>query len=231
MNTKFDRRMKRYEQSAQFYLVRRMPVIIRIDGKAFHTLTRGFKKPFDDVLMHCMDVTMKSLVKQIQGCVFGYTQSDEISLLLIDYKTLESEAWFDYRIDKLCSIVASMATLYFNKELAKEIITTQYSGVYEDAFDKGALFDARAYNVPREDVNNYFIWRQSDCKRNALQSIAQYYFSDRELQGKKAADMIKMLQGHVDWEKVDKRKRFGWGYPQDIVFMDNDRIEKLVYCD
>lgn len=104
-------RMKRYENVPKVSLVRRMPVIIRLDGKAFHTFTRGFVKPFDTLLMQTMNDTMKYLCENIQGCVMGYTQSDEISLVLVDYQTLTSDAWFDNNVEKMCSIAASMATL------------------------------------------------------------------------------------------------------------------------
>lgn len=102
------KRMKKYEVVPKNTLMRRTPVIIRVDGRAFHTFTKGFQKPFDDVLMRVMQDTMKYLCENIQGCVFGYTQSDEITLILIDYKKLNSEAWFDYEVQKMCSIVASM---------------------------------------------------------------------------------------------------------------------------
>ena len=109
-------RMKEnYENVAKSKLVRRMPVAIRIDGKAFHTFTKGFNKPFDKVLMQAMQRTTEYLCKNIQGCVFGYTQSDEISLILVDYKKLNSSAWFDYQVQKMCSVAASMATMAFNK--------------------------------------------------------------------------------------------------------------------
>ena len=109
-------RMKEfYEQVPKTRLVRRMPVAIRIDGKAFHTFTRGFQKPFDEVLMKSMQETTKYLCENIQGCIFGFTQSDEITLILIDYQKLNSSAWFDYEVQKICSISASMATMAFNK--------------------------------------------------------------------------------------------------------------------
>lgn len=109
-------RMKEfYESVPKTKLMRRTPVAIRIDGKAFHTFTRGFSKPFDDVLISAMQDTMKYLCENIQGCVLGYTQSDEITLILVDYKRLNSSAWFDYEVQKMCSIAASMATMAFNK--------------------------------------------------------------------------------------------------------------------
>ena len=106
-------RMKRYEYVSRNYLTRRVPVIIRIDGKAFHTFTKGMRKPFDRVLMSAMQETMRFLCANIQGCVFGYTQSDEITLVLTDYASIRTDAWFGYNVQKMCSIAASMATLAF----------------------------------------------------------------------------------------------------------------------
>ena len=123
INDALGTRMKtNYENIPKIKLVRRMPVIIRIDGKAFHTYTRGFNKPFDDVLIKSMQDTTAYLCASIQGCVLGYCQSDEISLLLIDYKRLTSSAWFDYEVQKLCSISAAMATLAFNRFFEQNVI-------------------------------------------------------------------------------------------------------------
>lgn len=116
VNDELGKRMKEfYESVPKTRLVRRTPVAIRIDGKAFHTFTRGFEKPFDRALMKIMQETMRYLCKNIQGCVFGYTQSDEITLILIDYQKLNSDAWFGYEVQKICSISASMATMAFNR--------------------------------------------------------------------------------------------------------------------
>ena len=104
-----------YESAPKIHLMHRCPVAIRIDGRAFHTFTKGFQKPFDEILMKSMQETMQYLCENIQGCVFGYTQSDEITLILVDYKNLTSTAWFDYDVQKVCSIAASMATMAFNK--------------------------------------------------------------------------------------------------------------------
>ena len=116
VNDELGRRMKDfYETIPKTKLMRRTPVAIRIDGKAFHTFTRGMKRPFDNILIGTMQQTMKYLCENIQGCVLGYTQSDEITLILIDYQKLTSSAWFDYEVQKMCSISASMATVAFNK--------------------------------------------------------------------------------------------------------------------
>lgn len=117
----FGERMKSYEQKANFYLEKKIPVVIRLDGKAFHTFTKGLEKPFDSILVTAMQKTMTSLCENIQGCVFGYCQSDEITLILVDYQTLNTDAWFDYKVQKLCSVSASMATLYFNQHFRDSI--------------------------------------------------------------------------------------------------------------
>lgn len=157
--------------------MRRTPVAIRIDGKAFHTFTRGFQKPFDTTLMMAMQQTMKFLCENIQGCVFGFTQSDEITLILVDYKKLTSAAWFDYEVQKICSISASMATMAFNRYFCDAV--TEYCdnwntdskirSAYWDSCEKGAMFDARCFNIPKEEVCNLIYWRQLDATRNSIQ--------------------------------------------------------------
>lgn len=213
------KRMKQYEAVPKNTLTRRTPVIIRVDGRAFHTFTRGFKKPFDDVLMQAMQDTMKYLCENIQGCVLGYTQSDEITLILVDYKKLNSEAWFDYEVQKMCSIVASMATLEFNRsmkrravmfvnqkteeEKTRDDIYRQF-GVYSKAVNKGAMFDARVFNLPKEEVTNNIYWRQLDASRNSIQMVGQAYFSHKELQHKtcnQIQDML-MTQKGVNWNDL-----------------------------
>lgn len=213
------KRMKQYEAVPKNTLTRRTPVIIRVDGRAFHTFTRGFKKPFDDVLMQVMQDTMKYLCENIQGCVLGYTQSDEITLVLIDYKKLNSEAWFDYEVQKMCSIVASMATLEFNRsmrrravmcvnqktkdEITKDDIIRQFD-VYAKAYYKGAMFDARVFNLPKEEVTNNIYWRQLDASRNSIQMVGQAYFSHKELQHKtcnQIQDMLMTKKG-INWNDL-----------------------------
>src|SRR5258706_22375 len=174
MNDELGTRMKEfYENRSQSYLARRIPAIIRIDGKAFHTFTNKFTKPFDNVMIKSMQLTAKKLCAQIQGAKIAYTQSDEISLLLTDWDNLKTDAWFDYNIQKITSVSASMTTLYFNNIFA-EICTVEQS----DKIDT-ALFDARVFSIPKEDVNNYFWWRQIDCIRNSIQMLAQSNFSHK----------------------------------------------------
>lgn len=179
MSDEFGNRMKEYENKARIYLEPKTPVIIRIDGKAFHTFTRGFQKPFDEVFMEAMRETMKYLCENIQGCVFGYTQSDEITLVLIDYQNENTSPWFNYNIQKCCSVAASMATMKFNtvfESLAMMESSRDQSdrdakinGIRLKAIKKGAMFDARVFNMPRDEVANCILWRQADAARNSTQ--------------------------------------------------------------
>ena len=216
-----DRMKNNYENISRYYLTRRMPVIIRIDGKAFHTFTRGFKKPFDDILVSTMQDTMKYLCENIQGCVLGYTQSDEISLVLVDYAELTTDAWFGNNLQKMCSVSASMATLAFNKFFSGRVQEFMYDccdefgddvlpekqndyelahNVYFKKFN-AAMFDSRVFTIPKEEVCNYLIWRQQDATRNSIQSVGQANFSQKELHGKSCnniQDML-MLQKSINW--------------------------------
>lgn len=212
-------RMKEfYEQVPKFRLYRRTPVAIRIDGKAFHTFTRGFQKPFDEVLIKSMQETMKYLCENIQGCVLGYTQSDEITLILVDYKKLNSDAWFDYEIQKICSIAASMATVAFNRSFRYnaeiEMAFTKdekYKETLLNAIIKGAMFDARCFNIPREEVTNLIYWRQLDATRNSIQMVGQANFSHKELQNKTCNDIqdMLMLQKGINWNDFPTHQKRG----------------------
>ena len=216
-----DRMKNNYENISRYYLTRRMPVIIRIDGKTFHTFTRGFKKPFDDILVSTMQDTMKYLCENIQGCVLGYTQSDEISLVLTDYAELTTDAWFGNNLQKMCSVSASMATLAFNKFFSGRVQEFMYDccdefgddvlpekqndyelahNVYFKKFN-AAMFDSRVFTIPKEEVCNYLIWRQQDSTRNSIQSVGQANFSPKELHGKSCNNIQDMLmtQKGINW--------------------------------
>lgn len=152
-----------------------------------------------------MNATTKYLCENIQGCKLGYTQSDEITLLLTDYDALTTDAWFDNNVQKICSVSASMATMAFNKylrEFSEDILqftynpftaTAAYADVLRKAIDKGAMFDSRCFNIPIEEVTNCFIWRQQDATRNAIQMLGQCNFSHKELHGKSCNDIQDML--------------------------------------
>lgn len=206
-----------YEQIPKTKLMRRCPVALRIDGKAFHTFTRGFQKHFDEVLIKSMQETMKYLCENIQGCVLGYTQSDEITLILVDYKKLTSSAWFDYEVQKICSVAASMATMAFNKFFANNVgdyctytyerednSHEEYEHILSLAIDKGAMFDCRCFNIPKEEVTNLIYWRQLDASRNSIQMVGQANFSHKELQNKSCNEIQDMLmtQKGINWNDL-----------------------------
>ena len=225
-------RMKEYyENIPKTKLMRRCPVILRIDGKAFHTFARGFHKPFDEVLVKTIQETMKYLCENIQGCVLGYTQSDEITLILVDYKKFTSQAWFDYEVQKMCSIAASMATMAFNKffksnvekmiseyncSLVPQCMEIQmkrdeYHRTLLKAVSKGAMFDARCFNIPKEEVTNNIYWRQLDATRNSIQMVGQANFSHKELQNKSCNDIQDMLmtQKGINWNDLPLYQKRG----------------------
>lgn len=216
-------RMKRYEASSKAFLMRRTPAIIRVDGKAFHTFTKDMEAPFDERFRNAMQQTMLKMCQNIQGCVFGYTQSDEISLVLTDYETITTDAWYDYNVQKMTSIAASMATLYFAEALRAEVdayvirltaeqpappsqFATERSNHQSGGIQGNneyiscmrakmfaALFDALAFSVPKEEVCNCMIWRQQDATRNSIQSVGQYYFSQSQLNRKSLSQIQEML--------------------------------------
>ena len=219
-------RMKAYEYITRNYLTRRVPVIIRLDGKAFHTFTRGMKKPFDPVLTQAMQQTMKYLCENIQGCVLGYTQSDEITLVLTDYDTIKTDAWFGYNIQKMASISASMATLAFNREFANayeewcnrsfdngesdQCGFSQLDSLYASKKDR-AMFDARVFSVPKEEVCNCLIWRQQDATRNSIEAVGQAFFSHSELHKKNCDEIQEMLwsQHNINWNDFPVENKRG----------------------
>ena len=221
-NKSIETRMRGYEYVTRTHLPRRIPAIIRVDGKAFHSFTKGLRKPFDDFFRNIMQLTMQYMCENVQGCVFGYTQSDEISLLLTDYETIATDAWFDYTIQKMCSVAASMATLAFNKFWAEEFQAQiehwerEDDGTMDEETEKWvweylvntiqpklftAMFDARTFSIPKDEVCNYFIWRQQDATRNSIETVGQTYFSQKDLNGRSQNEIQEMLwqQHSINW--------------------------------
>lgn len=175
-------RIKKYEGVYKRHLTSKMPVIVRLDGKAFHTYTKGFNRPFDHRIIDGMVYAAKKVAENMQGFKLGYIQSDEASFLITDYYDVNTQGWFNYNHDKIVSISASLMTIHFNRYMHSRAL-----------YDKIALFDSRAFNVPREDVVNCFLWRCQDWKRNSLQMYARSVFSHKELHKKNASDMHEML--------------------------------------
>ena len=219
-----DRMKDFYEDRTRYKLARRTNTIIRIDGKAFHTYTKGLQRPFDQGLIEDMNKTTEYLCQNIQGAKFGYVQSDEISILITDYDDISTHAWFDGNLQKMASIAASLATAKFNQLRMSRFARNSGIEGYPVAYDgkllmdvsienfKLAMFDARVFQIPyQEEVFNYFIWRQQDATRNSISSVAQTYFSPNELKGKKTNDMQDMLmvQKEINWNDFSPREKRG----------------------
>lgn len=235
-------RMKGYEKRNRYYLQRRMPVILRLDMRAGHSFTKGFKRPFDEVFIKSMQNTAKYLCENIQNCKLSYQQSDEITLLLVDYDKLNTDCFFDYRVDKLCSIAASMATMAFNKFFEKYVAEYRFSkwdGIskYEDgtleyiqtllnAIEKAAMFDARCFNIPKEEVTNNFYWRQLDASRNSIQMVGQANFSHKELQNKSCNDIQDMLmtQKGINWNDLPTYQKRGSCCVRNKIVIESDGV-------
>ncbi len=206
-------RMKKYEGISQNSLMQRTPVIIRLDGKAFHTFTKRINStndtslasaPFSEKLHWVMDQTNKVLCDNIQNVRIGYTQSDEISILITDWNKLTTDQWFGGNVQKTVSVAASIATAYFNR---------YFKLVFPD-ISTLAFFDARVFNLPKEEVTNYFIWRQQDASRNSVQMLGHFHFSQTKLHCKNNSqiqDMLVLEKG-VNWNDIDTWKKRGSCY-------------------
>jgi len=239
-------RMKNYEAINRHFLIPKLYTILRLDGKAFHTYTKKFKRPFDEVLINAMDETAKYLCSKIQGAKFAYVQSDEITIFLSDMDSIETQMWFDGNIQKMTSVSASMATAKFNHLMVLFEIKEGMGiyGNYPDTVDRicddvenmqMAEFDSRVFQLPNEhEVVNCVLWRQQDCTRNSISSVAQSLYSPKELHGKNQKDMQELIfQKGINWDKYDaklKRGRFidKVTYINDVpVFNDTKTLDSL----
>jgi tRNA(His) 5'-end guanylyltransferase len=184
-----NRMKENYENRYRFFLTRRTPVIMRLDGRAFHTITRKSEKPFDSSFNEKIQATALYLCNEIQGSKCAYVQSDEISILITDFDKLTTSAWFDYNIQKMVSISAGIASSCFSWLYGNGNIIT---------------FDSRVFNVPKEEVCNYFIWRQLDWIRNSVQMLAQSKFSTKQLHKKNQSLMHEMLHEiGINWSDLN----------------------------
>ena len=239
-------RMKEfYETIPKTKLMRRCPVVVRIDMRAGHTFCRGFERPFDEIFILSMQETAKYLCENIMGCVLSYQQSDEISLILVDYKKLNSSAFFDYEVQKVCSIIASMATMAFNKYFEEEVRYNfdcffepwnddekekKLFSSYFKSIKKGAMFDSRCFNIPKEEVTNYIYWRQLDASRNSIQMVGQANFSHKELHKKttnQIQDML-MTQKGINWNDFPTYQKRGSCCIKEVYYIGKNGEEVSV---
>lgn len=178
-------RMKSYERAYDPHFTPNSPVVIRVDGRSFHTFLRGAARPFDMRFIDAMSDAAGTVAVDMAGFKLAYVQSDECTFVITDYDRHETQGWFDYSLNKIVSITASAFTLEFNH--------------YYDT--SSGLFDARAFVVPEPDVPNVFVWRQRDWTRNSVQMYARSHFSHKQLHGKKMDDLHAMLaEKGMSWE-------------------------------
>lgn len=196
INMNLGDRMKHYERTVGGQLTLRCPAIVRVDGRAFHTLTRGLEEPFDKGFRAAMVRMATHLCEVIPTACFAYGQSDEVSLLLIDYMRFGTCQFFDGKVQKLVSVIASEATAIFN-QVVREIAPASPLGKFEST---RATFDARVFSVPERDVENYFIWRQRDAIRNSILAVGQSHFSVAELHGRSTDEILGMLESKAETE-------------------------------
>lgn len=193
-------RMKRYEAASRYFLPPKVPLFVRVDGRAFHTYTQGMDKPFDEALMDAMVYATERTAKDMSGFKLAYTQSDEATFLITDFGNFESQGWFDYNLSKVVSLSASLFTVHFNWHMGMQTSHDRSS----------ATFDSRAFTVPMEDVPNCFLWRQKDWYRNSVQMLGQAHFSHKQLNGKKLSEIHDMLHDKgVNWADLSSTQKNG----------------------
>ena len=215
-----------YEELNKQFLLPNQYVLMRLDGKSFSSFTKKyFKKPFDDEFTWLMQSTMEYLVDNISGAVAGYTQSDEITILLSDKKTKGMEGWFNYRVDKMCSLAASMASAYFNINFNE-----YYNKINNQCSYPYPIFDCRVWQVPNEEeVKNVFLWRQRDCIRNSVLQLAQSFYTHKEMLNKKIDELKMMLlkEKECNWEELNESIKYGMFY---FPKKNTSNSEKYFYC-
>lgn len=192
-------RMKEYERCYSQKLTKNNDYIIRLDGRHFHSLTKGMQKPFDRWFIGVMKETAKALLKEIQGAQLVYVQSDEISIYMTDKHSITAEPWFDNKLQKIVSVSASFCTMKFNEFM-------KLSGRGE----KQGMFDSRIFAIPESDIPNYFIWRQRDWQRNSVQMLGRSRYSSKELHKKSCTEIKTMLDSiDLSWDVLNQDLKNG----------------------
>jgi tRNA(His) 5'-end guanylyltransferase len=231
-----------YEDRTKFLLPRRTYTIIRIDGKAFHTYTKGLNQPFDDGLIEDMDATACYLCKNIQGSKFGYVQSDEISILMTDFDIIGTDAWFDGNIQKIVSVAAGLATGEFNRlrilrkikgnGIDANLILDGGNNIGIIDFEKirFATFDARVFTIPsKTEVGNMIVWRQKDATRNSISSVARSLYGQKEVDGKNSDQKQEMIfQKGINWNDYPAKLKRGRLIIKETVEMKTDKLAPYI---
>jgi len=204
-----DRMKENYEIPSTHYLTKKVPMVIRVDGKSFSHFCKRFERPYDETLNSALNGVMQKLCTQIQGVKLAQRHSDEISFVITDYDKITTDSFFEYNISKICSVVASMATAEFCRLLgAKNAPFTSYLYMDED----WPTFDCRCFNIPESDIPNNIWWRNLDSVRNSINMLAQSKFPHKELQGKTNSEMQEMLFSKfgINWNDIPQAQKTGF---------------------
>ena len=235
---KLGSRMKTYEAVPKNYLTLGTPKVIRLDMRAGHTFCKKFNRPFDDVFSECMIYATKELCEKVSGVVMGYTQSDEISLVINDsVKKDGTDCFFNGNVEKMASISASICTLAFNKkycEMVDAMEDSNQKAVYEERLWT-AQFDSRVFCLPNVmEVHNYILWRQQDATKNSVRQVGYANFSHKTLDGKNTSDVqdMLMLQKGINWNNFPVKYKRGCVvikelYKKDVVLPNGELIKDV----
>lgn len=234
-------RMKGYENVTNYSLYDRMPIVLRIDGRAFHTLTKGMEQPYDKMFITIMDRVMEEVFDELSDAVLGYVQSDEISIVLCPYSNYETEPIFSGRIQKICSVASSIATQSFIKTMMSYTFThnPKTKEWVEKYINKNITFDCRCFNLQKDEVLNYFIWRQQDCKRNSILSAAQKFLGKKNCVGFKTPELIDKMSNELNidyWTTIPNFVHYGrscyrvtgYGTKIDTLDFSNEKVKEAV---
>jgi tRNA(His) 5'-end guanylyltransferase len=226
-------RMKAYEQCYRLFIPKKTYVAIRLDGKSFHSYTKGLDRPFDKGLMDDMDATTKYLCENIPNCKVGYVQSDEISLVLCDDASNETEPWFGNNLQKICSVSCSMATAKFNQlRLLRAMVTEGNDFRIEPLSEVGAMklanFDSRVFILPNaSEVLNMLHWRSQDATRNSISSVAQSLYSHKELHGVNSKQQQELIfQKGINWNDYSYREKRGGTFAKVIELEVDEELNR-----
>ena len=203
--------MKKYEESSATKLAKKTPVFIKLNVCSYAQMTKHLRKPYDVIFANAMQHTMMSICEVAHGAIFAYSNFDEITVVLTDYHKLNSNAWFSYDVQKMSSVVSSIATVEFNSEFNKLVqeFEKDYSGAnkenllveYKKLAEHKIMFSSHCFNVPENRVCDMLYWRQKECTKNIIQSIGRMYFENDVLVGKCNDEILEMLRETygIDW--------------------------------
>lgn len=212
-NDDLGNRMKQYESKEDSILIQGLPIVIRLDGRAFHSFTHGLKRPFDDDFRSLMVETTRKLVEETNAVV-GYTQSDEISLILLP----ETQQYFGGRVNKINSLLGAFASVWFNHFYQENWF--KFPNVPGNVLRK-AYFDCRCFNVPTlNEAANHMLWREIDATKNSISAAAQAYFSPTQLDKLNSKQKQELLfqEKQINWNDYPTMHKKG-------VYLSRQRVK------